>query len=60
VYSEELADISVGLCAYDPTTSTYVLATQEAIYSLGLDGSVETIATPPLDEFLMIDFVYSP
>ena len=60
VYSEELEGASVGLCAYDPTTTTYVLATQQAIYSLGLDGSVETLATPPMDEFLMIDFVHTP
>ena|GEM_PF-2742118 len=60
VYSEELAGETVGACAYDASTSSYVVVTQAAVYRLGPDGSLEELATPALDSFAAVDFVFSP
>ena len=57
-YSDDIGSSEVAFCAYDPATTGYVLATQEAIYRLNRDGSLETIATPPIGSFVAIDFVY--
>jgi len=57
-FTSELLDSNAATCGYDATTSSYIIGSEDAIYRLERDGTVQELSAPPAGQYIAIDYVF--
>jgi hypothetical protein len=57
-FASELLESNAAACGYDATTASYIIGSEDAIYRLERDGTVQEISAPPAGQYIAIDYVF--